>query len=1019
MKRTVKLLITVCVFFLIITSFRIIWIATVSPTLNLGESVPGAMDLSSFDSEEALYPLFGEWIYYPDMLLTLEEIEQGIYSDKSQQEHYPQGWLDQSTTKDYNYGTFHLRLSLHKNLLNKSLSLHVPKPRLASRLYINGELLGSSGHPASHPSEFQASMSPYTVHFYTQQNIVDIVMHVSNNGSNPLTPTTPIIFGTTDAIQGNQVISTISKTTIVIVFSFIILFAFMLFVYYKKEQRKLLLYLALFSLFVILTTLIDYDRVVLLDLPLTYHVKSKVYRLAFVLNALFGFQFFRYMLEEYKTSKLFMYYPFFNLMYGVFIILTPINIVDKYIAVMGVITIVPVVYFTIKLFYAVRNKAEDAELLLLMALCMLNSNIWAVSKHVADFLTFEYYPIDTLIALLLFILYWLRKYSRHVKKIETLTNELIVADKSKDDFLAQTSHELRNPLHSMMNIAQLVVDNPRNSIVKEDKENMHLLLSVGNRMSMLVDDLLDLTLMTEKKLRLDKEKVYIAPVVATAIDMLDYLVSPKNIVIHHRIAHNFPPVYADENRMVQLILNLIHNAIKFTDVGEIVITAYATQGYATIRIQDTGIGIAPEVMKEVFRPFYKDDAVEGIGLGLQISKQLVELHGGEIFISSQLHEGTIVSFSLPFAEDAPELKADLIQEAPTVTERKEPAHQMIGGESASAESQNFRAKILLVDDDQVNLNVIARVLQADDYDIVTALSGHEALQEIQTRPFDLVISDVMMPMMSGYALVGKIRERYDLSELPIILLTARGRTEDLNAGFQAGANDYVIKPVDTRELKARVKALTDLQVAMKEQLLLEAAWLRAQINPHFLYNTINSIMMMTRTDPAKMKYLLEKFVYFLRTSFDFQSQHVLVPLKDELALIDAYLTIEKERFGERVQVIWGIDESLDILIPPLSLQTLVENALNHGILSRAEGGTITLQSIEEERHVDLIIQDDGVGMQKEIIQKVIRRQFTKEEGIGLLNTNKRLRKWLHTSLVIESEINRGTKITIRIKKKQQ
>src|SRR5699024_7113960 len=159
-----------------------------------------------------------------------------------------------------------------------------------------------------------------------------------------------------------------------------------------------------------------------------------------------------------------------------------------------------------------------------------------------------------------------------------------------------------------------------------------------------------------------------------------------------------------------------------------------------------------------------------------------------------------------------------------------------------------------------------------------------------------------------------------------------------------------------------------------------------------------------------------KFVYFLRTSYSFQSKESLVLLKEELQLIDAYLSIEKERFGDRLQILWGIDESLDIYIPPLSLQTLVENALRHGILNRVEGGMITLQSVETADYIDIIVQDDGVGMSGEMIQKIKDHEATKEHGIGLINTDKRLRKWLQTSLMIESEMNEGTKITIRIRK---
>jgi len=769
-------------------------------------------------------------------------------------------------------------------------------------------------------------------------------------------------------------------------------------------------YLAIFMIFNILTTLLDYDQVLLLDLPFSYEIKSKMYRLSYVFTVLFAFQFFRYFLAEYKTPCWFNYYFYVNIAYVIFVVVSPLTWIDTYSAFLLVIFLVPLVYIVVKFSSAIRDDAEDVELLLLMGISLLNNLLWAVYKTSTNTLTFEYYPIDVLIALFLFALYWLRKYIRHTEKIEALTEELIEKDKSKDDFLAQTSHELRNPLHSIINIAELVVQNPQNKLMIEDKKSMDLLLSVGKRMSLLIDDLLDLTLLSEKRLRLDKAPVHMRTVVSTVIDMLDYLVLPKNIRIKNRIPHDFPAVYADESRLIQLVLNLVHNAIKYTNDGGIVITASVKDGKAFIEIQDTGRGIAPEQMDTIFEPFMKSEEVDGIGLGLQVTKELIEYHGGTIQITSELHVETTVLFTLPFAAETKvlEMPQDVISSVEIADESEE--------SDIEQDIQVSKAKILLVDDDQVNVEVIAKLLQADCYEVVTALSGQEALQKMQTTAVDLVISDVMMPHMSGYELVKRIREQYAISELPVILLTARGKMTDLNTGFQAGANDYVVKPVDALELRARVKALTDLQVAIKDQLKLEAAWLQAQINPHFLYNTINSIMMMAKANPAKMQYLLEKFVYILRTSYSFQSKESLVLLKEELQLIDAYLSIEKERFGDRLQILWGIDESLDIYIPPLSLQTLVENALRHGILNRVEGGMITLQSVETADYIDIIVQDDGVGMSGEMIQKIKDHEATKEHGIGLINTDKRLRKWLQTSLMIESEMNEGTKITIRIRK---
>src|SRR5699024_641867 len=145
--------------------------------------------------------------------------------------------------------------------------------------------------------------------------------------------------------------------------------------------------------------------------------------------------------------------------------------------------------------------------------------------------------------------------------------------------------------------------------------------------------------------------------------------------------------------------------------------------------------------------------------------------------------------------------------------------------------------------------------------------GAKALQLLEIGEWDLVIADVMMPRMSGYELTEEIRKKFTVAEIPILLLTARSQEVDIYTGFHSGANDYVTKPANALELKARVKALSGLRQAVKEQLKMEAAWLQAQIQPHFLFNTLNTIASLGVKDTKRMFKLLEEFGNYLYKSF--------------------------------------------------------------------------------------------------------------------------------------------------------
>lgn len=285
-------------------------------------------------------------------------------------------------------------------------------------------------------------------------------------------------------------------------------------------------------------------------------------------------------------------------------------------------------------------------------------------------------------------------------------------------------------------------------------------------------------------------------------------------------------------------------------------------------ISDTGIGMSENEIKRIFLRYerFEKTTVMGIGLGLNIAKQLIELHGGTIAVQSEEDKGTTLSFTIPLAIDSnisieQEVSATniypLTKNSSDITSKP-----LIDDEQRAVLSSN----ILIVDDDPINLKVISSVLE-ELYHIYTVTSGAEALKMIDAGNWDMIISDVMMPKMSGYELCKEIRKRFTIVELPVLLLTARTQPIDVYTGFLAGANDYVSKPTNALELKARVHSLLAQNQAIKEQLRLEAAYLQAQIKPHFLFNTLNTISSLGEINPSRMTDLLIEFGNYLQKSF--------------------------------------------------------------------------------------------------------------------------------------------------------
>jgi len=294
------------------------------------------------------------------------------------------------------------------------------------------------------------------------------------------------------------------------------------------------------------------------------------------------------------------------------------------------------------------------------------------------------------------------------------------------------------------------------------------------------------------------------------------LIGSQPLELRNRIPADAPPVMADENRLQQILFNLLGNAVKFTQKGHVEVSARRENGFLAVTVSDTGIGIPAEKFGRIFESFEQaDGSIErtygGAGLGLAVTKQLVDLHGGRIWVESKVGEGTAMTFTLPVSERSPRPveSSTLSFRAPWRSASEETLQLQIEAPAEQVDEHAFH--ILIVDDEPINRQVLINHLTRARYRVSQASSGPEALRLLeQEGPFDLALLDVMMPQMSGYEACRKIRTRHPAHELPIIILTALNQDADMVSAFEAGANDFLTKPVSRVELLARVK--THLQL---------------------------------------------------------------------------------------------------------------------------------------------------------------------------------------------------------------
>lgn len=998
---------------LILTAFRFAWINYHLPPDHT-RAEQGIIDLrdTTLDDRKTI-TLDGEWEFFPNVFLD----EQEPYKAHEQRDWItvPENFNKTAFFSDsLGHGTYRVKVLLQENQQHQQLGIRFNQIDTAAKVYVNGKPVAHTGNPATTKDEHTGQVGPFYGSFATDKNELDILIHVSNYDnyiSGGITKS--IQFGTDQAIHRASEQSKSLQLTVSIIF--LLHFIYVLVIYYmgKGKYQQQLFFYGLMLLLTAFTILVDDE--IIIHLPVDYVWSIRILNLLFLFTLCSLITFIKHLFLLHHRVYNFLLVFFILLVIAV--IMTPFRYftyVQFPFALFYAIAITYLFYFTIKRI----NKGDPDNLFILIFIAGYTSNVFWGALINLDIVDIPYYPFDFFIYTFSIAILLIRRHMRIVELNMEQTKQLQKADKVKDEFLADTSHELRNPLHGMINIAQTTLDD--GNLIKKDQENLMLLIDIGKRMSFTLNDLNAVTQLKEGRVILDKKNVDLHAATTVVISMLEFMKEGKDIALRTNIPPSFPAVYADENRLIQILFNLVHNAIKFTKEGAVIVDAKVEGEMVTIYVKDTGVGIHLDDPKKVFAPYESTNVdysrLTGVGIGLSVSKKLVELHGGTIGYESS-KEGTTFLFTLPLAQ-----QKDTHQEVHTDIQKgyvETAATQAETNIDSVGLQDHFLSQtkptVLIVDDDPINVKIMYQLL-ANHYDIITAFNGQEALHTIEKHQFDLIISDVMMPYMSGYELTKRIRKQFEISELPILLITARNQSEDIHLAFESGANDYLLKPVNAFELKMRAKALTDLKRSVEELLRLEAAWLQAQIHPHFLFNTLNSIAALAEMDTNRMVDLLEAFGNYLRRSFSIANAEPEIPLENELELTRAYIHIEKERFQEKVVVEYDIDDDLDIKVPPLSIQPLVENAVMHGILGKTEGGTVQIQIKELDDHVQVVIKDNGVGMEQDKIDELLDLNYTIEDGVGVKNTNRRLTQLYGKGLVIESTPGSGTTVHFRIPK---
>lgn len=411
--------------------------------------------------------------------------------------------------------------------------------------------------------------------------------------------------------------------------------------------------------------------------------------------------------------------------------------------------------------------------------------------------------------------------------------ELARATRLKDEFLANMSHELRTPLNAILGLTEGLQEEVFGSINPAQMKHLQTIEQSGSHLLELINDILDVAKIESGQLELDCNFTDITMLCSSSMAFIKQQALKKRIQIETKISHNLPELSVDERRIRQVLINLLNNAVKFTPEGgritlqvsyhqEPIIDSSQLQGitriniyptqtdlqldldrqkeqmkvreYLKIAIIDTGIGIAPEHIHRLFQPFVQIDSTlnrqyDGTGLGLALVKRIVELHGGQVGLTSEIGRGSCFSIKLPC----------------TTTDRSSPELATLSSPSLeqnnpSQQPQIASGLILLAEDNEANISTISSYLEVKGYRLLIAKNGREAIDIAQSTRPDLILMDIQMPGMDGLEAMQQIRLNPDLVDVPIIALTALAMTADRERCLSAGANEYISKPIKLRQL---------------------------------------------------------------------------------------------------------------------------------------------------------------------------------------------------------------------------
>lgn len=717
------------------------------------------------------------------------------------------------------YATYRLRIKTSSS--GKLLALRTHEMKTSYRLYINQKLLMTNGNPGTTPEDTIPQYLPKTANFIPNSNEITITLHIANFHNSKGGMLSTIWLG-----NENDILASHDEEIAIDLFLFGLLFMmgfYHLTLFILRPGEINLLLFSLYSMLVSYRTLITQEMFLYQTFPgMNWHTSIVIeYLNIYALLPIFCFFIRNLFPNEFKKIIL-VIVNLSSLIFSILAIFTSNVFFSQAHILYQVLIMLTILYIIGTLILSAIRKREGASILLIGCI-FLGTTIFNDILYNNQVINTGYYtPLGLFIFIFSQSFILSKRFSRAFRTAELFSEKLIELDKLKDAFIANTSHELRTPLNGIIGISESLVEGAAGPIDPESANKLSSIISASYRLENMVKDLLDFSRLKNHDIYLRTKKIDLYPLVEVTLTIAEPLIQGKPIRLKNELDHNLPFVLGDEDRIQQIFHNLISNAIKFTQEGEVKVTARYNPkdgNFLNIVISDTGRGFDKKGKMNISTSFEqkinlpKPEIAEN-HLGLTITKELINLHGGSIHLKSSPGIGSDFHFTLPIFKEK-EILYNKTKNKKTPSQLNNTPPELPKWDYTASNKE----LVLFADDDPTNLDLMTALLTDAGLEVITANNGLDALKffNAPNKIPSIVILDDIMPGLSGFELTKKLRKNFSMHKLPIILLTSKGKKSDLLLALKLGANDFLYKPFDKNEILSRIRMYLTLKNAAESE----------------------------------------------------------------------------------------------------------------------------------------------------------------------------------------------------------